>query len=90
MGDKRPPSELCKYQPEGWIAEYTTELLNVVHVLSRVVELESEQAELLEKICAGPTITAAQLRAGKALAVPEGWRKKLSVEKAELLDTEGA
>jgi hypothetical protein len=79
MGDKRPPSELCKIQPEGWLAEYTTELLNVLHVLGRLVELEEAQAELLEKICAGETISVADLRAEDALAVPAEWRKKLTL-----------
>ena len=62
MGDKRPPSELCKIQPEAWPAEYTTELLNVVHVLGRLVELERSQGELLVKICSGPTITLEELK----------------------------
>ena len=80
MGDKRPPSELCKIQPESWLAEYTTELLNVLHVLGRLVELEKAQEELLVKICSGPTITAEELRAAEALTVPADWRKKLAVD----------
>ena len=80
MGDKRPPSELCKIQPESWLAEYTTELLNVLHVLGRLVELEEAQAELLEKICSGHTITTEELQANEALTVPPAWRKKLAVE----------
>jgi hypothetical protein len=80
MGDKRPPSDLSKIQPDSWPAEYTTELLNVLHVLGRLVELEEAQAELLVKICAGATITAEELRANEALTVPEGWRKKLTVD----------
>jgi hypothetical protein len=77
MGDKRPPSELCKIQPESWLAEYTTELLNVLHVLGRLVELERPQQELLAKICSGRTITAEELKANEALTVPAAWRKKL-------------
>ena len=80
MGDKRPPSELSKIQPESWLAEYTTELLNVLHVLGRLVELEEVQADLLVKICAGPTISIDELRASDALAVPAAWRKKLTVD----------
>jgi hypothetical protein len=78
MGDRRPPSELCKIQPDGWLAEYTTELLNVLHVLGRLVELESAQAELLEQICAGATIAVEELRAADALTVPAELRKKLT------------
>ena len=63
IGDKRPPSPLGDIQPDRWIAEYTTELLNVLHVLGRLVLLEPCQADLLERICAGPTIDAAALQA---------------------------
>ena len=80
MGDKRPPSELCKIQPESWLAEYTTELLNVLHVLGRLVELEGLQQELLAKICSGPTITSEELKANEALTVPAAWRKKLAAD----------
>ena len=80
MGDKRPPSELCKIQPESWLAEYTTELLNVLHVLGRLVELEESQRELLVKICSGPTITLEELKASEALTVPAAWRKKLAAD----------
>ncbi len=33
IGERRPPSPLEKIQPDRWLAEYTTELLNVLHVL---------------------------------------------------------
>jgi Type ISP C-terminal specificity domain len=78
MGDRRPPSELCAIQAAGWLAEYTMELLNVLHVLGRLVELEEAQGELLEQICAGATIAVEELRASEALAVPAEWRKKLT------------
>jgi hypothetical protein len=57
IGDRRPPSRLGDIQPDAWPAEYTTELLNVLHVLGRLVALESAQADLLQRICAGPTLT---------------------------------
>jgi hypothetical protein len=41
---------------DHWLAEYTTELLNVLHVLALLVELEPGQATLLEEICGGPTL----------------------------------
>ncbi len=56
IGDRRPPSKLGDIQPDRWLAEYTTELLNVLHVLALLVELEPAQATLLEKICAGPLL----------------------------------
>jgi hypothetical protein len=43
-------------QPDHWLAEYTTELLNVLHVLGLLVEMEPAQAQLLKEICDGPTI----------------------------------
>src|SRR5439155_1320414 len=61
IGDRRPPSPLGDIQPEGWPAEYTTELLNVLHVLGRLVVLEPAQADLLDRICAGPTLSEAAL-----------------------------
>jgi len=33
-GDRWPPSNLGDIQPDHWPAEYTTELLNVLHVLA--------------------------------------------------------
>jgi hypothetical protein len=63
IGDRRPPSPLGDIQPAGWLAEYTTELLNVLNVLGRLVKLEVRQADLLSRICSGPTIPAEALAA---------------------------
>ncbi len=67
IGDRRPPSPLGQIQPDHWLAEYTTELINVLNVLGWLVEMEPQQAALLEKICTGPTITAEELSASGAL-----------------------
>ena len=56
MGDRTPPSKLGDILPDHWLAEYTTELLNVLHVLALIVEMEPDQAQNLEAICAGPTL----------------------------------
>jgi len=56
IGDRRPPSKLGDIQPDHWLAEYTTELLNVLNVLALLVEMEPAQAQLLEEICEGPTL----------------------------------
>lgn len=56
IGDRRPPSKLGEIQPDHWLAEYTTELLNVLNVLALLVELEPAQGKLLEAICAGPLL----------------------------------
>jgi len=70
IGDRRPPSKLREIQPDHWIAEYTSELLNVLNVLGRLIELEPSQAVLLDRIRAGPTISVEELREAGALAKP--------------------
>lgn len=66
IGDRRPPSKLGDLQPAGWPAAYTTELLNVLHVLGRLVELEPEQASLLARICDGELLAAEEVDAALA------------------------
>ena len=74
IGDRRPPSPLGGIQPDHWLAEYTTELINVLNVLGCLVDLEPAQAALLERVCAGPTISSEELSvagAFQALTQPE-------------------
>ena len=66
IGDRRPPSPLEKIQPEGWLAEYTTELMNLLHVLGRLIALEARQADLLDRICGGSLRSGDELRANGA------------------------
>ncbi|MEX0715819.1 MAG: type ISP restriction/modification enzyme [Planctomycetaceae bacterium] len=61
VGTRRKPSPLGDIQPDHWLAEYTTELIDLLHVLGRLVELEPKQAQLLERICAGELIPAEEL-----------------------------
>lgn len=61
IGDRRPPSPLDSVQPEHWLNEYTTELMNLLHVLGRLALLEPRQAELLGKILEGPLLSVADL-----------------------------
>ena len=61
IGDRRPPSPLGDIQPDHWLPEYTSELINVLNVLALLVELEPQQADLLKRICAGPLIPASKL-----------------------------
>ncbi|OYW94143.1 MAG: DNA methyltransferase [Caulobacterales bacterium 32-67-6] len=68
MGDKRPPSPLSAIQPTEWPAEYTTELLNVLRVLTRLVALEAQQADLLARIVEGATIDTDDLMETGALS----------------------
>ena len=67
IGDRRPPSPLGQIQPDHWLPEYTTELINVLNVLTRLVALEPKQADLLERICTGPLISAEDLQNAGAL-----------------------
>ncbi len=66
IGDKRPPSPLQAIQPDHWLSEYTSELLNVLNVLGLLVELEPKQAQLLEEICDGPLIPASKVVPGSS------------------------
>lgn len=72
IGDRRPPSPLGDIQPNSWLAEYTTELLNVLHVLGRLVRLEPAQNDLLGRICDGEMIGADLLAAAGAFDKPSG------------------
>jgi hypothetical protein len=71
IGDKRPPSPLDAIQPDGWLPEYTTDLIDLLNVLGRLIALEPAQADLLNRICAGPLRSAEELRAAGALPKPE-------------------
>ena len=68
IGDRRKPSPLGDIQPDHWLAEYTTELLNVLGLL---VDLEPQAAELLERICSGLLFSEAELRM-QGVFFPEG------------------
>jgi hypothetical protein len=71
MGDKRPPSPLEQIVPAGWLPEYTTDLLELLHVLGRLIALEPAQADLLDRICAGPLRGADELRNEGALVIAD-------------------
>ena len=71
IGDRRPPSPLEKIQPDGWLSEYTTDLLNLLRVLGRVIALEPAQADVLERICAGGLIPLEDLQQAGLIATAE-------------------
>ena len=83
IGDRRPPSPLGDIQPAGWIAEYTTEFLNLLNVLGRLVMLEPRQAVLLSRICSAPTISADSLAI--TAEVPKKAGKRKNEKQGELL-----
>jgi hypothetical protein len=63
IGDRRPPSALDAIQPAHWLPEYTTDLMNLLHVLGRLVLLEPAQAALLQEVLDNPLIAVERLRA---------------------------
>jgi Type ISP C-terminal specificity domain/N-6 DNA Methylase len=76
IGDRRQPSPLGDIQPDHWLPEYTTELLNVLNVLTMLVELEPQQADLLDRICGRPLISEADLKTAGALGVEETFKAR--------------
>ena len=69
IGDRRPPSPLDSIQPDHWLPEYTTDLLDLLNVLGRLIALEPRQADLLNRICSGPLRSAEELQAAGALEI---------------------
>ena len=90
IGDRRPPSPLDKIQPDHWLPEYTSDLLDLLNVLGRLVALEGKQADLLERICAGPLRTADELSAAGALAHDAQAPVKSKTATAKGADTKGS
>lgn len=87
IGNRRPPSPLAGIQPDSWLAEYTTELMNVLHVLGRLVALEPRLAELLGRICDGPLLSADDLRTNGAFDASATVRRERATEgQGSLLD----
>jgi hypothetical protein len=62
IGDRRPPSPLDRVQPDHWLAEYTSDLIDLLNVLGRVVALEPVQANLLERVLKAELIKADHLK----------------------------
>lgn len=78
IGDRRKPSALGNIQPNHWLPEYTAELLNVLNVLGILIDLESQQADLLERVCSGSLISAKELKdteVGAPMAKPKRVRE---------------
>lgn len=57
----RRSSPLDDMVARTWDPEWTTELLEVLNVLTLVVDLEAPQADLLDRVLAGPLITVTDL-----------------------------
>lgn len=70
IGDRRPPSPLEKIQPDHWLDEYTVDLMNLLHVLGRLIKLEPAQAGILDRVCAGALLSGQALAEAGALTSP--------------------
>jgi hypothetical protein len=68
IGDRRQPSPLGNIQPDHWLPEYTSDLLDLLNVLGRLIALEPKQADLLNRICDNPLLSVEELRNAGALA----------------------
>ena len=69
IGDRRALSPLDSVQSESWLPEYTTDLLDLLHVLGRLIALEPAQADLLNCICASPLLGVDELRSAGTFAI---------------------
>jgi hypothetical protein len=83
IGDRRSPSPLEKIQPESWLPEYTTDLLNLLRVLGRLVALEPAQATLLDRICDGGLIPLAKLQEAGLADSAENGEDEIEEDEAE-------
>lgn len=52
---------LDRIRPDTWPDEWNDELLDLLRVLTLSIEKHAQQADLLDRICAGPLIAAADL-----------------------------
>jgi hypothetical protein len=82
----RRSSRLDDIHPTSWSPQYTTELLELLNVLGRLVDLEPAQADLLERICAAPQITITDLKQAGVFPVPTSTRKPLAKGGSRLFD----
>jgi hypothetical protein len=59
---KRRTSPLDDFNSTRWTAQFDDELLDLLNVIGRCVELEQRQAVLIEQICNGPLISDGELQ----------------------------
>lgn len=62
-------------QPDSWLPEYTSDLIDLLHVLTLLTDLQADQAELLNEIASGPLVAVDDLTAVGLLPVSEQARK---------------
>lgn len=85
MGDRRV-SPLMDIQSPTWRPEYTSELIDLLHVLGLLEQQENDQAQVLQAVVSGHLITTADLTSAGILPVSAAARKKPSMAKASPSD----
>ncbi|MFH8368148.1 type ISP restriction/modification enzyme [Streptomyces sp. NPDC018031] len=73
------PGTLEAVRPAVWPQEWTSELLELVTVLTLLAEAEPERRELAERTARGPLVATAELRAAGVLPVTAAARRPASV-----------
>ncbi|WP_443076786.1 type ISP restriction/modification enzyme [Streptomyces sp. TRM 70361] len=73
------PGTLEAVRPARWPAEWTSELLELITVLTLLDRLSGPREELARRLADGPAIGTAELRAAGVLPVPPGARRPASV-----------
>ena len=68
-------SPLDEYHAERWPPSFTSALLDLINVLALCTDLESQQSDLLDRICDRQLITVAELEDARVLPVPARARK---------------
>jgi hypothetical protein len=79
----RISSDLDHITAETWTRQDTVELRQLLTVLQRLVDLEPDQAELLDAICDGPLLSTTDLNATGILPI-DGKQRKLRQAIADL------
>ncbi|MTE18365.1 DNA methyltransferase [Streptomyces sp. TRM43335] len=73
------PGTLEAVRPRKWPREWTSELLELITVLTLVDRLRGPRAELAERLARGPSVGTDELRGAGVLPVPPGARRPASV-----------
>lgn len=68
-------SELDHINSDIWLPNYSTDLLDLLNVLCRLVALEPAQESILDRICTNPTISTETLASVGVLPPPQRKRK---------------
>lgn len=72
---RRAVSPLDHIRPDRWIPVWSEELQYVLAVLWHLVELQSAQKELLDRVLTAPLVSVSELRRRNVLPVPDAARR---------------